>query len=649
MPETIYNPLLKRGFQELGDTTKIETDLTKLKNSAMIKAATLADLAALAIGSIFQWQGETQTNPDLVKGFFYEKTAADTYTQTDAQPRLQNVANGNGGTVIISANTEIAGDLTVSGTSTTVHAQQVESENDYITLRKNNPLGLANGDYSGMEIDNYDGNNTNLKLVVGNDGWARVGDSGGTLQKLATIQENPTNGQFVKYNTTTKELESAALPTAAANIPGVVKVGTGLAIDGNGVLSAMGGAENKVTKINTVAGLNNIAAGELFQWQGETITTPYNLHYGWFYKKQVTTTKEVSAGEVYIHVSDLYTANMGGFVVNEGYYTPVEWLADNCNGYVTSQYNGLYYLSALPATIGQKVCVSTDPYFQSANSFVKFTEVATIDDYLPATYADGATYNAFIFADNYTGGKIRKYKDINNNYIYGAAFTPSGANYINVFLWFGYSNGVFYPIANKVNILEKTAVDDIIVTTITLNQTDTQPNTGDGSAFIVNFTPDTSAVRANIQSGQNIAQMAASINNYLSALNIAHLYFADYTTVLAIIDVTDWYVNNSNTDYGYHIVGLCSAIRLTGFISDSAVFNICAVANWNRLSVLKVSKNSSYSVNIVSYNSRYYIAIARNFISATNLYIYGHFNYFMNTPLQLKESEVTIIYSGTDY
>ena len=138
-----------------------------------------------------------------------------TFAQTDTQPRLTGISNDEGGGVAISTDVTIAGNLTVQGTQTVVQTQEIDSETDNINLRYNNPLGLADGDESGVKVLNYDGNNTNCFLGVDNKGWARVGDEGGTLQKLATIEETPTDGEFVKYNTTTKQLESGTIPTPA--------------------------------------------------------------------------------------------------------------------------------------------------------------------------------------------------------------------------------------------------------------------------------------------------------------------------------------------------------------------------------------------------------------------------------------------------
>lgn len=134
------------------------------------------------------------------------------FSQCDTQSRLQNVENDSEGDINILSNLNVNGNLIVQGTQTSVHTQEIDSESDNINLRVNNPLGLENGKESGVKVLNYDGNNTNCFLGVDNQGWARVGDEDGTLQKLATIEENPTNGEFVKYNTTTKQLESGTIP-----------------------------------------------------------------------------------------------------------------------------------------------------------------------------------------------------------------------------------------------------------------------------------------------------------------------------------------------------------------------------------------------------------------------------------------------------
>lgn len=521
MSDIIFNPLLKKGFQEIsGDTsqiernvtqlqndvTRIDTNLTKLQQSAAIKVYSTSALSSLTVDAIFQWQGETTTTaPILTKGYFYKKTASDTYAQLDTQPRLQNIANGNGGSIEISTNTRIAGNLTVSGTSTTVHAQQVESENDYITLRKNNPLGLSNGDYSGMEIDNYDGNNTNLKLVVGNDGWARVGDSGGTLQKLATIQENPTNGQFVKYNTTTKELESStidysnvantpgaatrsaaglmsaadktkldgiatgankySLPTASAQTKGGVKVGDGLRIT-NEVLSVTDSAANKVTKVSTAAELDNLADGVLFQWQGADTD---QLKYGYFYKLSITT-QTIPAGTQYFEYPEGFpTINLNGYKFAPGKYYLVQ---DNTPA-VTSNFFNLSVWRYEPNTdlytVSDSSTIAVGQKFYNKNT-LSYVTVTAISDHT-ITFSDGTSFTYTIAAG---GGFDHLYHVMAEN---GNEFDFITTGMGTLVCHYALSGDVF-SLLDWFRIQEPimyTLADAITVTITTYAQTNTQP------------------------------------------------------------------------------------------------------------------------------------------------------------------------------
>lgn len=134
-------------------------------------------------------------------------TIGDKFTQTDTQPRTPGVTVVDG-VLQISLPVEFSGNITVHGSEVIVTTEQIQSEKDFIKLRHNNPLALASGETSGIRVNNYDGNNSDCLLAVDKDGWARIGDSSGTLQKLATIEETPTAGAFMKYNETDKELES---------------------------------------------------------------------------------------------------------------------------------------------------------------------------------------------------------------------------------------------------------------------------------------------------------------------------------------------------------------------------------------------------------------------------------------------------------
>lgn len=172
--------------------------------------------------------------PYLVKWTTYGETGAKfdtvinpegsaTYTQTNSQPPTPGITEENG-TLKVSFPVQFEDDITVKGTQTVVHVEDIQSENDYITLRADNPLALGANELSGITVNNYDGNGTDCVLAVDANGWARVGDSNGTLQKLATIEESPADGSFVQYDATTKELKTAAIPEATTTAAGLMSV-----------------------------------------------------------------------------------------------------------------------------------------------------------------------------------------------------------------------------------------------------------------------------------------------------------------------------------------------------------------------------------------------------------------------------------------
>lgn len=144
-----------------------------------------------------------------------------TYTRIDTQPPTPGITEENG-TLKVSFPVQFEDDVTVKGTQTVVHTEEIESEHDYIELRADNPLGLASGEMSGIEVNNYDGNGTDCILAVDKDGWARVGDKNGTLEKLATIEESPADGLFVQYDATAKQLKTAAIPEATTTAAGLM-------------------------------------------------------------------------------------------------------------------------------------------------------------------------------------------------------------------------------------------------------------------------------------------------------------------------------------------------------------------------------------------------------------------------------------------
>lgn len=203
---------------------------------------------------------------------------------TTLQTLLNSLSKDSNGNYIISIPTKFLDNLTVEGTQTIVKTQEIQSENDYIILREGNPLGLAAGAYSGFKIKNYDGNSNNCLLVVDKDGWARVGDENGTLQKLATIEENPTNGALVTYNTTTKQLESQNV-----SLSDFVK---------------------KFTDSEGAA----LAVNEIGQYQGVTTAELIN---GYFYKNIILH----NIGDYYLQVAANHSISLYDGTITPDFYT----------------------------------------------------------------------------------------------------------------------------------------------------------------------------------------------------------------------------------------------------------------------------------------------------------------------------------------
>lgn len=102
--------------------------------------------------------------------------------------------------ITITGDMIIAGDLTVNGTYYTVHAEHVNTEDDYIIMRDGAVTGLGSGDYSGFQVKLYDGVNDG-RLVIDNTGTARVGDVGDE-QPLLTREEaaNLNDGALLKWD-----------------------------------------------------------------------------------------------------------------------------------------------------------------------------------------------------------------------------------------------------------------------------------------------------------------------------------------------------------------------------------------------------------------------------------------------------------------
>lgn len=89
---TIFNPLIKKGFQELNDESSIQAAidalqenvntlqhaLNALKSNKITKVTTAAELSEIEVNEIFEWQADNATidGVNFVKGYFYQASSA---------------------------------------------------------------------------------------------------------------------------------------------------------------------------------------------------------------------------------------------------------------------------------------------------------------------------------------------------------------------------------------------------------------------------------------------------------------------------------------------------------------------------------------------------------------------------------------------
>lgn len=163
----------------------------------------------------------------------------------------------------IDGDLHIKGDLSVDGIGEEIISTELKVGANTITLRNDNPTALGSTELAGVVTENYDGNNHNNIIAINKDGIARVGDidiatrilysndgtnfytdetletpatigateevrdtgnqtSGGVeiyegitysnddTQAIATREDNPVDGAFMKWDAATKRLVSAS-------------------------------------------------------------------------------------------------------------------------------------------------------------------------------------------------------------------------------------------------------------------------------------------------------------------------------------------------------------------------------------------------------------------------------------------------------
>ena len=151
-----------------------------------------------------------------------EEQLSQTNSKFSQYAKLEASQTFVGGQTIV-GNLTIEGDIIQNGDQYITSAEKVQTEDDYILMRKGAKGSLGNG-YSGFEIENYNGAGDNARLVVDSNGIARVGDVGDE-QPLLTREETTdlTNGEVLVWNSTTNRAEGSSAFAKSSDLEGYVQ------------------------------------------------------------------------------------------------------------------------------------------------------------------------------------------------------------------------------------------------------------------------------------------------------------------------------------------------------------------------------------------------------------------------------------------
>lgn len=110
------------------------------------------------------------------------------------------------GDLNVTGDVSIGGDLTVTGKVISVDTETLTTEENTIELRHNAQTGIVSGEYSGLVVNNFDGQGNDLKIVSDSDGILRIGHN--NLESVATRDEpvNLTNDHLMKWDSTGNKL-----------------------------------------------------------------------------------------------------------------------------------------------------------------------------------------------------------------------------------------------------------------------------------------------------------------------------------------------------------------------------------------------------------------------------------------------------------
>lgn len=224
--------------------------------------------------------------------------------------------NINGKVINLNANVNVSGNLTVTGSTTFLNAENISTKDLLVELGSGDRVtnGTAITNYAGLFVQKYDGTNSGA-LVFDKNGTAYVGDvkvnSDGTLtsactsatgsasglQPLATRSTALSNGNIVKWDDTNKTLVAAVSGTDYITSTGTIDKSKAVLISNTPasgyltvVTSTAGGSYVSPGKSNVSINSNNalVAAGGLVA--GNTSITNTNITMGNSSQVNITST-----------------------------------------------------------------------------------------------------------------------------------------------------------------------------------------------------------------------------------------------------------------------------------------------------------------------------------------------------------------------
>lgn len=174
------------------------------------------------------------------------------------------------GELTTTGDAKIAGDLYVTGTTHVTSQEDLVAFGDIVTIRANNELPLADGQVSGVVVNNYNGTN-DLALVTDNEGTLRVGTGDGESTTYDNILYDDSTKKWYKYTITDDEIELGDEVTINGSISSwenrrvennytVYDSVTTTVIDKTSLVPLLGRAEAK-----------NLTDGALFKWNADKL------------------------------------------------------------------------------------------------------------------------------------------------------------------------------------------------------------------------------------------------------------------------------------------------------------------------------------------------------------------------------------------